>query len=172
MFKIPKKLVFRIEVTLVETQFDDETTTEAHVADDGPLQERAASPQAKGAATHTGDGDLGPSKHCPTPELNGALSAPLPPAGSRSRYRGPMYRVNTEAQPPRRGSTNWEVWERALKLPPPFPRDQFESVVGPAMRYDATTGTFSIATNFRDLRQAQQAYFSEFRKRRFIVEAE
>lgn len=81
-----------------------------------------------------------------------------------------LYTVNKLTPPPRTGSINWEVWDRAAQLPQPFTRSQFESVVGPAMRYDAVTEKFGIPTNFPTLRRARQQYFSEFRKRQWIVE--
>lgn len=145
MLKIPRKLVFRLEVTLLETEFDSPTT------------EGTTDNAAKDA--HSGF------------EESGAGASAVPTAASQSQYRGPQYVINAEVQPPQRGSINWEVWERALKLPSPFTSDQFESVVGPAMQYDHASGEFRIPTNRRSLREAEKAYLSEFRKRRFIIEA-
>jgi hypothetical protein len=144
MFKFPKKLVFNVEVTLVEAEFDSSSNVDDDVYTD------------PGAEADSDMGSSGPSNSAP-------------PTMTQSQYPGPVYKINSQVQPPRRGSTNWEVWDRASKLPSPFTRADFESVVGPAMQYDNASGKFQISTNFRDLRQAQQAYFSEFRKRKFII---
>jgi hypothetical protein len=81
----------------------------------------------------------------------------------------PLYQLDVSVRPPRVGSVNSAVWTLAGQLPSPFTRDQFESVVPKAMRYNPVTGAFGVRTSIQGIRQARQAYFSEFKKRRWLV---
>jgi hypothetical protein len=82
-----------------------------------------------------------------------------------------MFQINQHARPPREGSTNSAVWKLAQQLPAAFSRKQFESVVPVAMRYDPNTRQFGITTKFSfyGITRACQQYFSEFKKREWIV---
>jgi hypothetical protein len=64
---------------------------------------------------------------------------------------------------------NSAVLELLKQLPPSFTRDQFEAVIPKAMRFNPVTGGFGVPTTFPNLQRAQHAYFSEFKKRRWVV---
>jgi hypothetical protein len=101
----------------------------------------------------------------------GGLPGVVDAAGrdSFSAVTGQLYQLNRNARAPREGSMNSTVWELIKRLPATFSRQQFESVVPAAMKYDFGTQKFGIETSFNSIRRARQAYFSEFKKRDWII---
>jgi hypothetical protein len=87
-----------------------------------------------------------------------------------TEYGEQLYELDRMAPPPRIGSVNSGVMALLRQLPARFTRDQFESVVPKAMRYNPVTKQFGVQTNFPNIRRAQQAYFSEFKKRGWVVQ--
>jgi hypothetical protein len=81
----------------------------------------------------------------------------------------PLYKLDTSVAPPRIGSMNSTVLGQLKRLPTEFTRSQFESVVPRAMRFNPVTKQFGVQTNFPSIQRAQQAYFSEFKKRGWVV---
>jgi hypothetical protein len=92
----------------------------------------------------------------------------IPEERELASYREPVFELGNAA-PPRIGSTNAAVWTLLKHLPSPFTREQFEAVIPKATRYDAATGEFGISTRWRNIKLAKQGYFSEFKKRGWIV---
>jgi hypothetical protein len=84
-------------------------------------------------------------------------------------YGQQLYELDRMAPPPRIGSVNSAVLALLRRLPARFTRNQFESVVPKAMRYNPVTKQFGVQTSFLNIRRAQQAYFSEFKKRGWVV---
>jgi hypothetical protein len=84
-------------------------------------------------------------------------------------YGQQLYELDRTTRPPRMGSVNSAVLALLRQLPVRFTRNQFESVVPNAMRYNSVTKQFGVQTSFRNIRRAQQAYFSEFKKRGWVV---
>jgi hypothetical protein len=84
-------------------------------------------------------------------------------------YGQQLYRLDATVPAPRIGSVNSAVFALLRQLPPQFTRNQFESVVPRAMRYNPVTKEFGVHTNFPNIRRAQHAYFSEFKKRSWVV---
>jgi hypothetical protein len=84
-------------------------------------------------------------------------------------YGKPLYELDRTVQPPRVGSMNSAVLTLLKQLPPAFTRDQFEAVVPKAMRFNPVTRNFGVRTSFLTIERAQQAYFSEFKKRGWVV---
>ena len=84
-------------------------------------------------------------------------------------YGEPLYKLDHTIPPPRVGSVNSAVLTLLRQLPPSFTRDQFEAVVPKAMRFNPVTGKFGVKTSFPNIRRAQQAYFSEFKKRQWVA---
>lgn len=84
-------------------------------------------------------------------------------------YGQQLYELDPMARPPRIGSLNSAVLALLRQLPARFTRNQFESVVPKAMRYNPVEKQFGVQTTVRDIRRAQQSYFSEFKKRGWVV---
>jgi hypothetical protein len=70
------------------------------------------------------------------------------------------------------GSMNSAVLAQLKRLPTEFTRGQFESAVPRAMRFNPVTKHFGVRTKLPSIRRAQQAYFSEFKKRGWVVSVE
>ena len=108
----------------------------------------------------------------PISDIDGSVvSQPLfyEPGVSHTPSGEPLFEVGHSVPPPRVGSVNAAVWTLATQLRSPFTRDQFEAVVPKAMRYNPVTGAFGVRTRFEGIKRARQAYFSEFKKRRWLV---
>jgi hypothetical protein len=84
-------------------------------------------------------------------------------------YGQQLYELDRTAAPPRIDSVNSAVLALLRQLPQRFTRNHFESVVPRAMRYNPVTKEFGVQTNFPNIRRAQHAYFSEFKKRGWVV---
>jgi hypothetical protein len=84
-------------------------------------------------------------------------------------YGQQLYELDPTTAPPRIGSVNSAVLALLRQLPQRFTRNQFESVVPRAMRYNPVTKEFGVQTNFPNIQRAQHAYFSEFKKRGWVV---
>ncbi len=110
---------------------------------------------------------IGDEQASSEPEPDAGLEEPL--ATSDSASGEPLYELNPAAQPPRVGSMNFSIVALLKQLPPTFTRGQFEGEVSRAMNFNPKTGYFGVRTNFPTLKRAQQAYFSEFRKRQWIM---
>lgn len=105
------------------------------------------------------DGCSGPSVSIDTSSVEPGITA----------YGQQLYELDRMAPPPRIGSVNSAVLALLRQLPARFTRNQFESVVPKAMRYNPVTKQFGVKTSFPDIRRAQHAYFSEFKKRGWVV---
>jgi len=114
-------------------------------------------------------------------EIEGRAAAPgpsdaplpdIPVTATGMAFGEPLYRLNGTVPPPRIGSMNSAVLTQLKRLSPVFTRSQFESVVPRAMRFNPVTKQFGVRTNFPTIQRAQQAYFSEFKKRRWVVPVE
>ena len=84
-------------------------------------------------------------------------------------YGQQLYELDRMASRPRMGSVNSTVLALLQQLPARFTRNQFESVVPRAMRYNPVTKQFGVQTSFPNIRRARQVYFSEFKKRGWVV---
>jgi hypothetical protein len=84
----------------------------------------------------------------------------------------PLYKLNGAVPPPRIGSMNSAVLAQLKRLPTEFTRTQFQSAVPRAMRFNPVTKQFGVQTKLPSIRRAQQAYFSEFKKRGWVVAVE
>jgi hypothetical protein len=114
--------------------------------------------------------DVGEHPHSPEASGNRHLEAAA--NSEHTAYGEPLYELDRTVTPPRVGSVNSAVLTLLKQLPPSFTRDQFEAVIPKAMRFNPVTGNFGVRTTFPSIRRAQQAYFSEFKKRRWVVPLE
>jgi hypothetical protein len=110
--------------------------------------------------------------HAPAASGSDAPPSDSPITPEYTAFGEQLYKLNSSVQPPRIGSMNAAVLAQLKRLPTEFTRSQFESVVPRAMRFNPVTKQFGVQTNFPSIQRAQQAYFSEFKKRGWVVAAE
>ena len=115
-----------------------------------------------------------PRDHIPFPKWTKTFRAELHTLlakvrGERISDVEPLYELDHTVPPPRVGSVNSAVLTLLEQLPLSFTRDQFEAVIPHAMRFNTATGHFGVRTTFPNIQRAKQAYFSEFKKRRWVV---
>jgi hypothetical protein len=111
----------------------------------------------------------GEHPHGPGAAASGSDDAEAAAISEYTAYGERLYELNPNAPVPRMGSVNAAVLTLLKQLPADFTRDQFEAVIPKAMRFDPVTGSFGVRTAFPSIRRAQQAYFSEFKKRGWVV---
>ena len=111
------------------------------------------------------------SEHLHSPEATASGNGDDEAAASSEHtdYGEPLYELDLTVQPPRVGSMNSAVLTLLKLLPASFTRDQFEAVIPKAMRFNPVTRNFGVKTGFPTIKRAQQAYFSEFKKRGWVV---
>jgi hypothetical protein len=114
---------------------------------------------------------VGEHPNSPEATSSGSGSGLIEAAASSgyTTYGERLYKLDRTVQPPRVGSMNSAVLTLLNQLPPAFTRDQFEAVVPKAMRFNPVTRNFGVRTSFPTIERAQQAYFSEFKKRGWVV---
>lgn len=109
-------------------------------------------------------GDVGERPRSPE-----ATHAEAAASSGYTAYGEPLYELDHTSPPPRIGSVNSAVLALLKQLPPVFTRDQFEAVIPKAMRFNPVTGKFGVRTTRPSIQVAQHAYFSEFKKRGWVV---
>jgi len=113
--------------------------------------------------------DIGEHPHSPEATPCDSGNAEAAASSEYTAHGEPLYELDQNARAPRIGSVNSAVLALLKQLPPSFTRNQFEAVIPKAMRYNPVTRNFGVRTTFPSIQRAQQAYFSEFKKRGWVV---